>query len=514
MWSHLSTVEVCRNCTPPFSFYFDVVAPYWRAKTDPLPLHRACTLGRKQGATHCVVASAFDRSEVVDEIDDLDAAFGGGGAAEALDITFFRSDVSPEVIADVGNDTILGQVTVINYREPGKADFTYSYIYEAIFKPPALANGMALLNNFVCHKADFKVVVSGREFTLSGIYYSQQNECTNVCAHASLRMALNSTGVLVERVTNRSINADLNLRTPINAGLQIGQIESIINAVDGIKAVVYSCAGMPPATYIANLASVVESGSLALLAFTTGDGDADHVVTVFGHTRNSDEWHPQAIPAYTGPSSGRYYASSSWIDHFLIHDDNFGPYYTLSTRALEVDPKIKPICIIAVQAHQPNAPPAFAEGVASFILANLMPSLAGERSEKWFQYITRSPRTYVLRTLLVAKANYLKHISTVCGHDGGGYKQTDIDRFAYLPEYFWMVEFSLPALYTGNNGKLGEILLDATKPADPRMPEGLFLGMRMPSLILTAQDGVAHLHESGFKTHCPIFSVTEHPAIW
>jgi hypothetical protein len=77
-----------------------------------------------------------------------------------------------------------------------------------------------------------------------------------------------------------------------------------------------------------------------------------------------------------------------------------------------------------------------------------------------------------------------------------------------------MVEFSLPALYTGNNSKLGEILLDATKPADPKKPETLFLGMRMPSLILIAQDGVADLHESDFKTHCPIFSVTQHPVTW
>ena len=514
MWSRLSTVEVCRSCTPPFSFYFDVVAAYWRAKTDPLPLHRACTLGRKQGVTHCVVASAFDRADVVDEIDELDAAFGGGGAAEALAITFFRSNISPDTIGEVSKDAILGQVTVINYREPGKSDFTYSYIYEAIFKPPALANGMALLNTFVCHKADFNITVSGRDFVLSGIYYSQQNECTNVCAHASLRMALNSSGALADRITNKSINSDLGLAAPIKVGLQIGQLEAVINAVPGIKAVVYQCKGLPPATYISNLASVVESGSLALLAFSTGDGDADHVVTVFGHTRNSDEWHPQAIPAYIGPSSGRYYASSSWIDHFLIHDDNFGPYYTLSTRALEVDPRIAPICIIAVQTHEPNAPPAFAEGVASVILSNLLPSLAGERSEKWFEYITRSPRTYVLRTLLVSKANYLKHISTVCGHGGGTYAQSDVDRFASLPEFFWMVEFSLPALYTGNNSKLGEILLDATKPADPKKPETLFLGMRMPSLILIAQDGVADLHESDFKTHCPIFSVTQHPVTW
>ena len=514
MWSRLSTVEVCRPCTPPFSFYFDVIDAYWRAKTDPLPLHRACTLGRKQGATYCVVASAFERSDIIDEIDDLDASFGGGGAVEALAIAFFRTEVSPEAIDDVSDGALLGQVTVINYREPGKSDFTQSYIYEAVFKPPALANGMALLNNFVCHKADFTVRVSGRDFTLSGIYYCQQNERTNVCAHASLRMALNSTGVLSQRVTNRAINSSVNLDIPIKSGLQIGQLQAVINHVPGIKAVVYPCQGLSPATYIANLTSVVESGNLALLAFSTGDGEADHVVTVFGHTRNSDEWHPQAIPAYTGPSSGRYYASSAWVDHFLIHDDNFGPYYTLSTRALEVDPKMRPICVIAVQAHEPNAPPAFAEGVASFILANLLPGLAGERSEKWFEYITRRTQTYVLRTLLVSKANYLAHISGACGHDGGRYSQADIDHFAFLPEFFWMVEFSLPALYTGNNSKLGEILLDANKVADPKKPETLFLGMRMPSLILTAEDGSAALHESAFKTHCPIFSVMQHPVIW
>jgi hypothetical protein len=65
---------------------------------------------------------------------------------------------------------LLSQVTFINYRETGKVDFTYSYIYEAIFCPPALANGLALLNNFICHQAEFEITVKGRSFKLSGVH--------------------------------------------------------------------------------------------------------------------------------------------------------------------------------------------------------------------------------------------------------------------------------------------------------------------------------------------------------
>ena len=153
--------------------------------------------------------------------------------------------------------------------------------------------------------------------------------------------------------------------------------------------------------HLSILGSIIEFGDVALLVFTT-KSDEEHVVTVFGQTLNTDERHPQAIKAYGGPGSAQYYTSSSWDRSFPdFTDDNFGPDETLSTRALEVDPEVKPHWIVALQGIKSNVLPAYAETLASMVLQNFLPSFAGQQGGKWLEYITRRQWTFVLRPLLV-----------------------------------------------------------------------------------------------------------------
>ena len=362
MWTSLTTVESCHPCEPPFSFFFDLVGTHWKStSSNPITLHRICTLARKQGASSVVIESALSRADIREEIDLLDEYLGGGGAAEAVAMAFFSGQNDPVQIADMPVDALLAHVVLINYRAPGSAEFTDSYIYEAVAVPPALrtSNGepLRLLNNFICADGEFRRTVRGREFVLHGIYYAQQNGKTHVCAHACLRMALNSIGLCDPPISSRVINERLGLKPPF-AGLSLGQMADVINGIEGVKASVVACENLALPNFLTILAAIVESGHVALLAFKTGIGEnrdagesVDHVVTVFGHTRNSDEWHPEAIPAYSGPQSTPYYPSSFWIDHFLIHDDNFGPYFAFSSRALEFDAKVKARWIVCTTSH-------------------------------------------------------------------------------------------------------------------------------------------------------------------
>jgi hypothetical protein len=109
--------------------------------------------------------------------------------------------------------------------------------------------------------------------------------------------------------------------------------------------------------YISVLASIIESGFPALLAFDT-QHEAQHVVAVCGYTRNTDEWHPEALPAYMRHGNNKYYSSSAWIDRFVIHDDNFGPYYNLNCRVLEIDPKIVARSIVGIYPIPVVTPPS------------------------------------------------------------------------------------------------------------------------------------------------------------
>src|SRR6266508_5283157 len=520
MWTGLPTIESCLCCEPPFSFFFDLVATHWKAaEAYPLTLHRICTLARKQGARFVAIESALPRAHIREEIDALDGSLGGGGAAEAVTISFFASETEPTDTAMVPADEVLGQIVVVNYRAPTSSKFAHTYIYEAILTPPALRNGAGhsrpLLNNFICAEGEFLCVVKGCELTLRGIYYCQQNGLTHVCAHACLRMALNSIGAFDPPVSSKAINEKLGI-TPPSTGLSLGQIAKVIDGSQGAKASIVECDNLTLSKFLTILAAIVESGHVALLVFTTGDPQTEHVVTVFGHTRNSDEWHPEAVPTYSGgPPSTPYYPSSFWIDHFLMHDDNFGPYYAFSSRALDVDQKVRARYIVALHPVCPAVRPDYAEGVAGITLLNLLPSLAPLRAGKWFDFITQNQIKFVLRTILIEKSKYLDHLQSSRAHDGTAMASHEIEMLKGLPDWFWMVEFSLPALYTGNRSKLGEILIDGFAQPDTADLGKSLRFVRLPSLlILKNTSGQMAYSASSMHAHSPIYQHRAHEHVW
>ena len=254
MWIELSTTEECVDCKPPYSFYFDIVRRLWRAPTsNPLPLHRICTLARKQSAAYVVVESALTLTDVREEIVSLDDFLGGSGEAEAVAIAFFADGPSPTDIENVADQNLLGQVILINYRAAGSADFTHSYIYDAVFSPPMLvsADGVrkGLLNNYIFAEGGFKRTVNGREFNIRGIYYCQQNRHTQVCAHACLRMALNSIDVCNPPISGQTINNFLGIQPPF-AGLQLGHIRDVIENTTGVRPWISDCSGLTAPQYL------------------------------------------------------------------------------------------------------------------------------------------------------------------------------------------------------------------------------------------------------------------------
>jgi hypothetical protein len=96
-----------------------------------LSLHRLCTLARKQGASFVSIESALSRPDVKEEIDALDAHYGSRGEAGAIAIGYFAGGQSPAEIEKVSPDNALGLAVIINYKKPGQADWTCSYVYEA-----------------------------------------------------------------------------------------------------------------------------------------------------------------------------------------------------------------------------------------------------------------------------------------------------------------------------------------------------------------------------------------------
>jgi hypothetical protein len=513
MVSSIATDFLVSDCKPPFSFYFDIVEKFCGPATNSLPLHRICTLIRKQHASYLLMECALWRSDVAEEIEALAQRNGGRGQAQAVALSFFRGDKSPEDIANMPSDSLLGHAVLINYRADEGSDFSHSYIFEAILSPlrnsPANGDSRALINNFVSAEGSFERTVAGRKFDLRGVFYCQQNDTTHVCGHACLRMAINSAGQFAQPITNIRINEILKIGSDLG-GLMSGQIEDVINSIDGLRAKVET--NLKPEHFLPELGAMVESGYLALLGFTT-DQDADHIVTVFGHTRNSDEWHPQAIPAYSGPQSAKYLPSSAWIDHFLIHDDNFGPHFSLSARSFDLDTNVRPSCLIGLLPAEPAVTSNYAEALVSSTLKNVLPLARGDNPSRWLEYIVRTQHEFVLRAILMKKSQYMAHLEKTVGHDLTLVNPEARGELSTLPDFFWMVEFSLPPLYTGNRSKLGEVIVSATAGANHKAGE--VVAIRIPGSVLRlSSPGRLTVFPCTLRTHSSIYECRDFDNHW
>jgi hypothetical protein len=94
--------------------------------------------------------------------------------------------------------------------------------------------------------------------------------------------------------------------------------------------------------------------------------------------------------------------------------------------------------------------------------------------------------------------------------------QIEIGHFNILPdELFWMVEFSLPEIYTGNRTKLGEVLLRANIAPDVSNIMKSFLAMRLPGYIVTVNSaGALSAHQVSLDTHATLYRVQDHDHQW
>jgi hypothetical protein len=159
--------------------------------------------------------------------------------------------------------------------------------------------------------------------------------------------------------------------------------------------------------------------------------------------------------------------------------------------------------------------PDYAEAVAAITLLNVLPSLAPLRSGKWFELITQNQMKFVLRTILIEREKYLDHLRASRGHDRSAMAADEINAISTLPNWLWMVEFSLPALYTGNRSKLGEVLIDGFTQPDPAHLEKSLIALRLPGLLIVKdQSGKMSYRFSSLLAHSPIYQHRAHDQVW
>jgi len=360
---------------------------------------------------------------------------------------------------------------------------------------------------------------------MRGTYFCQQNGVSGVCAHAALRMLLNTHfGAFGVKLTDATVNKMLgiasgqDLRDMVSGGLDTAQISTVLQRHDR------SYQAMPIETgkvdYVSFLLSLLESNSPGAIVFEIEGQDAKHIIPVFGHTFNSDLWYHEAEYAYHEIGQKRYYPHSNWIPSFIVHDDNFGMYYCMAIDSLLGGPaterfakRLKAVYAFGflregVERTGRNAAEMsslFVDSLASLIMKEVAP----RPKNLWLQRLAEvcDSRTTlpVIRTLLVSRSQYQGHLQQMLDWDFGRLEDKDVQTLTeQLPESLWMCEVSLPDLYSTNKRKLGEVLYGIQLSKEPEDCIDGFLACRLPTLSLVLHGDELRSYPNSLNGHTPL----------
>lgn len=193
------------------------------------------------------------------------------------------------------------------------------------------------------------------------------------------------------------------------------------------------------------------------------------------------------------------------MSNFVIHDDNFGPYFCLPRHFLKKDSfRI----LYGLQPIRTASRSTEAEAVG-FNFCGAIANAYTKRHQEWYDRFALFARGewLVLRTMLLKRADYLAELDTL--RDRAGMQlETDLRvRLGdVLPAQFWMVEASAPELFAATRRKFGEILVAADKPPAP-LTASLLIGARLPGLVvINPGTGSLEVLPTQMLGHTPLFT--------
>lgn len=442
---------------------------------------------RKMNVQTAVVEELARKNELEAEAAAAEARCGGAVHMQAWRFSFFASPITYETLSYANDRDYLGYAILVSLGLPDGSH--RRYIYESVIVEPSFReNGRPVLGSglpahYVHSIRRHSGWVVGHRFTLLGGFFSQQNNLTNVCGHAALRCVLNNLPVRTERIMSyEDINRELEID---HRSRQVGRYateheaqglypEEILEVIENhgwrcILAGYQDPVGVPQ-PYWRFTYSIIESGFPVLVFFRARS--ALHVICVIGHTLNTDVWDGEAELAYSGAPRAQYLSSARWMDHFVIHDDNYGMYFCMPSKALLPTTRggfFEVTGALGVVPTEIELRPLDAELLASLVLRLTLASI-NLHGCYWLESLRQEDaalgKWFVLRTLFASRSSYQQHLEEIEDVEGNALTEEEIHSISdrNLPEQFWVVEITLTDIYTANKRKLGEILFDLSDP--------------------------------------------------
>lgn len=509
---HLLTIH---QAAPPFSF-FDFVDKHYPGCGPAV--HRLFSLARSQDVETFIVESI----PAVGSIDDENREILGYAPDHTMNelhrLSFWSTEiVSEEQLAKHSSDDCIGYC-ILKHDSAESRGYDRWHVYEAVFRKYPHPH------NCVPNPYNARVHIGAKEIRIAGVLYAQQNAFNKACAHVALRSLLcrviDKPDLSYRQINDLAREARGNRSYDPREGLDVQQIRAVLTGFGiNFRDIDYSQSGGRKANipYQKLVYSGVESGRGALLGFSlSGKGiqrPECHIIPFYGHTFNKDTWAPDADVAYfhVGERLG-YVPSESWTSSFLGHDDNFGPNFCIPRLYLRNEDVQYAVEILRPKAQYSGIQ---AEALALSFLYSLLNQIAMHEND-WLRrlvyYARPDVQRVVLRAVTVDREAYIQHISqnTDWYHNA---EKSEIINILHnnLPDLLWMVEVSIPQLFPANERKLGEILLDATKPIESTVESAAeyYVLARLPgSYLFEESTGTNHTGflrvPSQLQSHFPV----------
>lgn len=463
----------------------DIFDLYKEIGGESQPLFRIMELAHRAGARYCLQQNDSSNDEWIAEYSGLYSKIYPQVPNYVMRLDFLSAD--PAKCKDYD---YYGYVSI----RPGPM----RTVVESIVVPPSTKTSGS---HFLLCKGDFETTYtdhSGNHVTKiikNACPFVQQDGVIGICAHASIRML--SMILACNYHTCRKLTIkDIQDKVTVMPLLEGSHLPStglasfeIVSAIEGMEAaaVLYLFEKGRERTRGLSIERViypyVESGLPVIVGIETLN--AGHSVLVVGHTFDVDSWRQLAEYGYypSSPSETNWIPSYLWTPEFIIQDDNFGPYMSCPRTILGIFAQhvIVPI---------PNDCPVFLPGFAAEAYAYCY--LSSELTTPYFLAQTRSDVPWrdvftsifdkgnaVLRTLLVKKETFIKHLNDVHASS----ELTQVYEAATLPSWVWLVEISVPGLYSDCQ-KVGEILINPTYPVQHvRKGDEPLLAMRLFDVV-------------------------------
>jgi hypothetical protein len=344
---------------------------------------------------------------------------------------------------------------------------------------------------------DKTIKLNNVELKISGFPYMQQDGRIAACAQTTVRiisqyMSWKNKGTealtapqVTEKVKDIPFPLSQPLRNIPTPGLNVSQIRAALGYLN-CDPIIYDYTFVKKeALQIERPEQIIyrylESG-LPIIIGIDLEGGQGHAIVVVGHTFNPDFWWSEASRLYYNlPKTGQkraenivYHCSNSWIQNFIVQDDNLGPYYFVDTSFFKswvsciIVPLPKGVYLTAeeaeLQAWSAVNKKSFVRILAEDVLIQLKENKAVVSNIEWLEMFLDFLQSgdLILRTYLRESEEFKSDINKFTRSSEVKKEYLELG----MPKYVWVVELSWPDIFCHIRKKCGEIIIDSTAEAN------------------------------------------------